>query len=243
MGPAETCAQAEIRELDMAVLVDEDVVWLDVTVDESHLVHALNGARQLGNVEPRQLLTEHAQSDQQAHHITTRDVVHDKVQVVLVLEGVIQPHNPLVVCLSQDVSLSLDVCHLVPEKHVLLAQCLHGIERAGVHLACQTYLTERTHAECLDLFKHGFVHFGALQSDVVGLFLGQHHAHLLLGILRQTDLQGRLNMQVTKMHKQPPEKMQWIITRRAMLKTAHSLVSKHLLYIYKYKSISNIKQY
>jgi hypothetical protein len=50
--PTEPGAEAKVGQLDMAVPVDEDVVRLDVSVDEPHLVHALDGADKFSNVEP-----------------------------------------------------------------------------------------------------------------------------------------------------------------------------------------------
>ncbi len=52
MGPPEPRAEPKVRELDVSVGVDEDVVRLDVAVDEPHCVNALNGASQFGNVKP-----------------------------------------------------------------------------------------------------------------------------------------------------------------------------------------------
>lgn len=50
--PAEAGAKTEIRELDVAVAVDEDVVRLDVPMNEAHFVHAFHSANQLRYVKP-----------------------------------------------------------------------------------------------------------------------------------------------------------------------------------------------
>lgn len=118
VGPAETGAEAEVGEFDVAVTVDEDVVWFDVAVDEAHLVHALHRARQLRDVEPRQVLFEDAQFYQQRHQVPARDVIHHEIQVVFILEAVVQLHHPLVVCFRQNIPLSLHVRHLVPLQHI-----------------------------------------------------------------------------------------------------------------------------
>ena len=54
VGPPEAGAEAEVGQLDVALSVDENVVGLDVAVDEAHLVDAVDGARQLGDVEPEE---------------------------------------------------------------------------------------------------------------------------------------------------------------------------------------------
>ena len=37
--PTETGAEAKVCEFDMSASVNEDIVWLDVTVDEAHVVN------------------------------------------------------------------------------------------------------------------------------------------------------------------------------------------------------------
>ena len=64
MCPPETGAKAEIGQLDVPHLVDEDVVRLDVPVDEAHLMNAVHGTDKLtdikpANVECKFLLTNH----------------------------------------------------------------------------------------------------------------------------------------------------------------------------------------
>ena len=55
MRPAEASAEAEVRELDVAVGVDEDVVRLDVPVDEAHLVNAVHRHHQFRYVKPEEI--------------------------------------------------------------------------------------------------------------------------------------------------------------------------------------------
>lgn len=110
--PPKARAEAKVGQLDVPVEVYEDVVGLDVAVDEAHLVDALDGQRQLCHVEARQGLGEDAHSDEQAHHVPAGDVVHDEVEAVAVLEGVVETHHPLVVGLRQDVALCFHVSHL-----------------------------------------------------------------------------------------------------------------------------------
>lgn len=162
MRPPEASAKAKVGQLYVSVSVYEDVVWLDVSVDEAHLVDALHSAGELCDVELCQLFFEDAETDEKAHHVPSRDVLHDKVQVVSVLEGVVQTHHPLVVGLSQDVPLSLDMSHLVSKQNVLLTERLHGVQRSRVLFSGQAHLAKGSDAEGLDSFKHGFIHLGSL---------------------------------------------------------------------------------
>ncbi len=54
MRPSESRAKTEVGELDVSVGVDQDVVRFDVAVNEAHFVDARHGARQLGDVKPKQ---------------------------------------------------------------------------------------------------------------------------------------------------------------------------------------------
>lgn len=180
--PAEAGAEPKVRQLYVSVSVYQNVVRLDVSVDEAHLMDALQSAGELGDVKLSQLLLEDAEPDEEAHHVPAGNVLHDEVQVVLVLEGVVETHHPLVVGFGQDVPLGLYVRHLVPQQHVLLAESLHGVQRPRVLLPRQGNFSEGADAERLDPFEHGLVHFGSLQADVVGLLLREHHSHLLLGV-------------------------------------------------------------
>lgn len=124
MCPAKACTEAKVRQLDVPVLVNEDVVRLDVAVDEAHFVDALNSQCQLSHVEAGQVFREDAHSDEQAHHVSSRDVVHDKVKALTVLEGVVETHHPLVVRLCQDVSLCFHVSHLDRKEGLLSPVCM-----------------------------------------------------------------------------------------------------------------------
>ena len=50
--PPETGAEAKVCEFDMTTSINEDIVWLDVTVDEAHVVNRLDSRSQLSNVKP-----------------------------------------------------------------------------------------------------------------------------------------------------------------------------------------------
>ena len=51
--PTESGAETEVGELYMAVLVDQYVVWFDVTMDESQFMHTGNGTHEFRYVEPK----------------------------------------------------------------------------------------------------------------------------------------------------------------------------------------------
>lgn len=73
----------------MSVESDEHVVRFDVAVDEAHLVNALDGEHELGDVEARHRLGEDAEADEHTHEVAAGHVVHYEVQVLAVLKRVV----------------------------------------------------------------------------------------------------------------------------------------------------------
>jgi hypothetical protein len=50
--PAEAGTQPKIRQLDVTVSVDQNIVRFNISVDEAHFVDALNGTDQFRYVKP-----------------------------------------------------------------------------------------------------------------------------------------------------------------------------------------------
>lgn len=49
--PPKASAQTKISEFNVAIAINKNVIWLDITVNKTHLVHALNCTNQFPNVE------------------------------------------------------------------------------------------------------------------------------------------------------------------------------------------------
>merc|ERR1719385_219094 len=82
VGPSEAGAQTKVCQLDVPVCIYQDVVGLDVSVDESHLVDAVDGTNQLRDVELCEFFLEDAKLDEKRHQVSARYVIHYKVEVV-----------------------------------------------------------------------------------------------------------------------------------------------------------------
>ena len=52
MSPPEAGTETKICQFDVSIAINEDVVWLDVSVNETHLMNALYRTHQLSDVEP-----------------------------------------------------------------------------------------------------------------------------------------------------------------------------------------------
>ena len=53
MSPSESRAESKISQLDMTIVVNENVVRFDVSVNEVHAMNALHSAGQFGNIKPK----------------------------------------------------------------------------------------------------------------------------------------------------------------------------------------------
>eukprot|EP00047_Mylnosiga_fluctuans_P016943 m.57569 g.57569 ORF g.57569 m.57569 type:complete len:382 (+) comp6842_c0_seq1:875-2020(+) len=125
-------AQAEVGQLDMAVGIEQQVVWLDVAVDEAQRVDRADRQHRLRDVEPRPVFAERVVAHEHRHHVSPREKFHDQVEVDRILKAVEHLDDPLVVRLDEGVALGTHVGDLVLVQHVSLAEHLHGIDHPGV---------------------------------------------------------------------------------------------------------------
>ena len=87
----------------MALVVDEDILWLEVAVDHPALVKILNGKDHLCCVEASPFFVETAPHLLQVkEELTTIDELHDKIQSLRVLEGILESHDEWMVKLLED---------------------------------------------------------------------------------------------------------------------------------------------
>ena len=86
---------------------------LDVAMDVAHVVDGLDGEHELGAVEARPLLG-YVVVAHQVDQVAARHVLHDHVEIVEVLEGVDEPHDPLAVRVRHYVAL-------LPEERAVLS--------------------------------------------------------------------------------------------------------------------------
>mmetsp|Transcript_21584 Transcript_21584/g.65944 ORF Transcript_21584/g.65944 Transcript_21584/m.65944 type:complete len:442 (-) Transcript_21584:435-1760(-) len=140
LGHVHLLAEAQVGELEVPVPVQKHVIWLEVAVDILQRVHGGDGEAHLGHVHARLVLGEGVLAHEQRHEVAAREELHDHVQVRIVLEAVLQPHDPGVVRLGEHVALGDDVAHLVLHHHGLLDHALEREDFLGVLLAHQAHL-------------------------------------------------------------------------------------------------------
>lgn len=116
----EDLGEAEVRQTDVAILVHQDVLRLQVTVDDVLRVQMAESHGDLDGVEAGPILWEPSHLPQVHKKLTTTDESHNEEDFLLSLEDVAHTDKEGVVCLQQDVLLEPGRLHLIVlDNHVL----------------------------------------------------------------------------------------------------------------------------
>ena len=89
-------AEAEVGELDVEVLVEEDVLRLDVSVDDAEVVAVLQCAEQLRHDGPGLALGERHDAGEKVEELPVRAELEDEEDYGVTDENVVQPYYVLV---------------------------------------------------------------------------------------------------------------------------------------------------
>ena len=142
-------AQAEIRELDVSVGGDEEVIGLDVAVDDAPRVAVFQGERDLRGVLRAVRLAEPSELPQERVQVAADGELGDDVEVPRGGEGVVQLDDERVIRVDQRVALRHRLRDHVLVDEVLLANHLHRVHVPGGVLAAQIHLPVRPAADPL----------------------------------------------------------------------------------------------
>jgi len=134
LGIVEPLAQAEVAEADMALVVEEDVLRLDVAVDYPLRVNMPQCEAQLSQVEPCLGLRELTFLPQVKEQLASRAVLQQQEKVLAVLESREELRDEGMLQLRKNVTLVQDDRMFVELCKELLRDGLHGEElpRAAV---------------------------------------------------------------------------------------------------------------
>ena len=195
-------AQAEIRQLHVSESVQEEVVWLDVSVNVRVPVNALQRQHRFRDVELRLSLREGVPPHQQRHHIAPRQIFGHQVQEVLVLEGVVELHDVRGAHFDQNVALGAHVLDLAPPEHLRLLQLLHRLDLPRRFLPHDADLAESPAADDGERLEVVRAVALAHEARVLRLLPSQVLHRVLLGLPRQIALLLELPLQNASAH--PP---------------------------------------
>ena len=90
-------------------------------MDVTQSVELVHGSEHLADVEPSDLLLEHASIVQEGPEVTSRNILHRQVDVRGVLESIQQTHQPGCLCGGQDVTLDENVPDLAAHATISLS--------------------------------------------------------------------------------------------------------------------------
>mmetsp|Transcript_21082 Transcript_21082/g.59974 ORF Transcript_21082/g.59974 Transcript_21082/m.59974 type:complete len:250 (+) Transcript_21082:291-1040(+) len=196
-------AQAQVRELEVAAPVQEQVVRLEVSVDVPEGVDGFDSQNSLGGVEAGGVLREDVLLHEQGHEVSAGEELHDEVEVVLVLERVVEFNEPLGRAsgagMSEDVALGPHVRHLVFEHHGLLDHGFHSVNLTRVFLLDEADLAESAFPD--DAQGHKVVRGHALAhgARLLHLLLHELLAEAGLDVVRERE---RVHLPLEEFHAQ-----------------------------------------
>lgn len=151
-------AQTEVAQLDVSILTNYEIVRFEVPMYVIQIVHTFNGEDGLSNIEPGHVLTQDVFLHQQRHEVSSLQVFHDQVEVVLVLEGAFEFDDPWVIGEGQDIALGTDMRDLILEDHLGLLHLFDGDHLVCLPVSANADLTESTTADdllwCVVLHRH-----------------------------------------------------------------------------------------
>lgn len=148
--------ESKVRDLDVTVGTQKNVLRLQVTVDDVEGVEVVECQSDLGSIKlgyrvgetllvrPEARTSTHLALPEQAEELAACHKVHDHVEVVDVLEGSPQVHKERVTNTDQHLSLRVGVLDLLHLDYLFLAQNLYSIESAVVLGTNKVDTTERS---------------------------------------------------------------------------------------------------
>lgn len=114
-------AKTKVREFDVPAGIQQHIIWLEITVDVLHLMDRIEGQQNLSGVKLSFLMSEDVLLHEQIHEVSSRQVLHNKVQVVRILKRTLQTNYPRVIFrVGQHIPFFARLHHLVLKDHLAL---------------------------------------------------------------------------------------------------------------------------
>ena len=139
----EYLCETEICQTNISVLVHENVLRLQVTIDNLLAVKMAESHGNLDCVETRPFFWESCDLAQVGEKFTTSDESHYEEHFLFRLENVVHAHQKWVISLHKNVLLQLCRLNLVVLDDNILAQGFHGVGIVCASLLHKEHLAER----------------------------------------------------------------------------------------------------
>lgn len=135
--------KTKVNQLDMAILVKQYVLRLEISIYDAHLMEGINRQNDLADVKPCLLLSHEHIIPYQLEEFAARQKVQNHVQVHLVLERFVYVAAKILWFeLFQDVPFVHNVLNLFFAANVFLVQTLHGVVLLGFGVLHQLHDAE-----------------------------------------------------------------------------------------------------
>ena len=145
--------QTEISNLDMAIHVNENILWLYVTVNYIFVVKVLEAEQNLTHVKLCKSLRKFPLLKQVAKKFTSCTDIHNEEKFFSALESPVKLYQKGMVEKLEDFSLGLNWADLILIYQLVFAEDFNSIKAAGVFLASKHNSTESSSTNHFDLFK------------------------------------------------------------------------------------------
>ena len=136
--------QTKVGEFQVAVVINQQVVWLHVAVNDAGAVQVVEPLHHFCEVLLRPLVRQRSECLDERRTVASGEILHDKVQVLWALEREKQlDHEGRLCPVHQDHALRTHIRDLVLGDHVCLFE---NLDREDV--ACRPFLREKYGAIC-----------------------------------------------------------------------------------------------
>mmetsp|Transcript_663 Transcript_663/g.1377 ORF Transcript_663/g.1377 Transcript_663/m.1377 type:complete len:339 (+) Transcript_663:517-1533(+) len=157
--PVLLLAATEIDKFAVSLLVEEQVFWLEVPVDDTQLMQVVDSQCDGSDVELSLRLGQDANLSDGVKQVAAAQILLQKVYVRVVLEGLDELHETRVVALQQHLPFREYGPLLLSPRHCLFVDALEGVLLAGHSVTHQLDHTDRALARLLE-------HLQVIQLDV-----------------------------------------------------------------------------
>ena len=146
--------QAKVGEFQVAVVINQQVVWLHIAVDDAGAVQVVEPLHHFCEVLLRPLVGQRSECLDERRTVASGEVLHDQVQVLWALECEKQlDHEGRLCAVHQDHALCTHIRDLVLGDHVCLFENLDREDVAGRPFLGEKYGAIRPLADRLEQLK------------------------------------------------------------------------------------------
>lgn len=134
--------ESEVGQARVAILIENHVVRLEVTLDNFLFMQVLNGQQYLTELEARRGFVEPLLLVQQLAQVSVGTLVQDQEQPLFGLKSLVEAHYERVSHLGEYVALRQGLARQVPPHYFRLLKHLHCLQLQIVLLLHQLHFTE-----------------------------------------------------------------------------------------------------